>query len=113
MSDSDVVVAAPIPITVDFTFTTLLPNTSAMQTAITANLLSFFTSGTSVGKDVSQIDYESIINSTLDSGGNPVISFAVASFRRRVQSDEDSSLIPQAKLLTVRFLMVTPLFPLT
>jgi len=78
MSESDLIVAAPIAVTVDFTFTELIPNTSAMQTAITANLQSFFRSGTEVAKDISQIDYESIINSTLDSGGNPVTSFTLS-----------------------------------
>jgi uncharacterized phage protein gp47/JayE len=79
ISASDVIVSPPTEVTVDFTFTELNPNTSAMQQAITANLTSYFSSNTDLAKSVKSIDYEGIINSTLDSGGNSVQSFALSS----------------------------------
>lgn len=79
LQPSNLIVSAPTPITVDFTFSELTPNTTAMQSAIETNLKSFFQTQTEVAKDVSQIDYNSIINSTLDSGGNQVESFTLSS----------------------------------
>lgn len=78
MSGSDLFVEAPIAVVVPFTFTELTPNTTAMQTEITANLTSFFATSTSVAQDVTKLDYESVINSTLDSGGNRVESFTLS-----------------------------------
>lgn len=75
----NVIVNAPTANTVDFTFTALSPNTTAMQTAITASLESFFASGTNVAEDLTEDTYKSIIKSTQDSGGNTVDSFTLSS----------------------------------
>lgn len=79
MSPTDIIVDAPTPVTVDFTFTELTPNSVAMQSAITESLKSYFLSNTDVNKTVRQIDYNSIINSVIDTGGNPVESFTLSS----------------------------------
>ena len=78
LSNADLIVSAPTAVPVAFTFTALSPNTTAMQTAITNNLTNFFKSGTQVAKDVRLVELESIINSSLDSGGNPVTSFTLS-----------------------------------
>lgn len=75
---SDVLVNAPTPVTVDYTFTELTPNTESMQTAITNNLIAYHASGTELAKDLKEVDYQSIINNTLDSGGNVVESFTLS-----------------------------------
>jgi len=89
LSNADMIVKAPIGVTVPFTFSELTPNTTAMQTAITNNLTSFFSTGTSLAVDVKQIDYASIINSTLDSGGNPVVSFNLSTPTTDIAIDID------------------------
>jgi uncharacterized phage protein gp47/JayE len=65
-SDNDVIVNAPTANTVNFTFTALTPNTTTMQTAITANLTAFFRDGTTVGEDLKSFSYESAIFQTVD-----------------------------------------------
>jgi hypothetical protein len=75
---SDVLVNAPTPVIVDYTFTELTPNTESMQTAITNNLIAYHASGTELAKDLKEVDYQSIINNTLDSGGNTVESFTLS-----------------------------------
>lgn len=65
-SVNDMIVNAPVANTVNFTFTVLTPNTSTMQTAITANLAQLFEEGTSVGNDLKSFSYESAIFQTVD-----------------------------------------------
>jgi len=77
-ADFDVIVSAPTPVTVDFTFNTLDPNTSGMQAAVQTNLDQFFREGTVVGQDITRIDYESVIINTIDTAtGEKVQSFSL------------------------------------
>lgn len=76
----DFIIKAPTAVTVDFTFTSLYPNTSTMQAAITANLEALFKEGTSVGTDLKQFAFNSTIYQTIDSEtGDVVTDFTLSS----------------------------------
>ncbi len=60
------VVAAPTPITVDFVFTTIEPNTVTMRESITANLQLLFSERTNVSQDLTPDDYRCAIAGTVD-----------------------------------------------
>lgn len=77
-SDIDVIVLAPVANTVVFTFTALTPNTTAMQSAITANLTALFEEGTAVGQDLKAFSYESVIFQTVDADGAIVTDFTLS-----------------------------------
>jgi len=78
ISETDVIVAAPIPVTTDFTFIAINPNTQSMRDATTATLENFFASGTSVAQDITELDYQSLIINTVDSTGQKLISFTLS-----------------------------------
>lgn len=63
---ADVLVAAPTPVSTDFTFTAISPNTEAMKTAVEQNLVAFFAERTDVGADVVEEAYISAIFNTID-----------------------------------------------
>ena len=66
-----VLVLSPQAYNVDFTFTSLSPNTTAMKQAITDRLTDYFRSvEVSLGKDISADTYKNIIFSTIDNQGN-------------------------------------------
>lgn len=73
-ADDDVIVNAPTASTINFTFTSLTPNTSTMQTEITANLTAFFEEGTIVGEDLKAFSYESVIFNTVDSETGDILT---------------------------------------
>ncbi len=83
-ADADVIVLAPTGVSVDFTFTALSPNTSTMQTAVSANLAQFFDERTEVGVDVDEDAYRSAIFNTVD----PVTGDLVSSFALSVPSGD-------------------------
>lgn len=62
----DVIVLAPIPVTVNFTFTVIDPDTDSMLTAVTENLKQFFYDYPQVGEAIPQVAYESTIWQTID-----------------------------------------------
>jgi len=71
MSDSAVYLLAPTAVTVDFTFSSLSPNTENMQKAITNSLTDFFKSDQIIlSQDVLENEYSNAIFNTLDSNGN-------------------------------------------
>ncbi len=77
--NSDVIVAAPTAVPTNFTFTDLTPNTSTMQTAITANLQQFFSDQTQVGVDIDEDTYRAAIATTVDTAtGGTVQSFTLS-----------------------------------
>lgn len=77
--DDDVIVLAPTAVPVDFTFTALSPNTTTMQDAINANLRQLFDEDTSVGQDLLEDAYRSIIFNTIDTQtGDKVESFTLS-----------------------------------
>lgn len=73
-ANADLIVSAPTPVNVNFVFTLLAPNTSTMQTAVTANLAQLFQESTSVGQPLKQFSYESAIFQTVDSETGDVVS---------------------------------------
>jgi len=76
-ADVDVIITAPTAKTVNFNFSSLSPNTTAMQTAINANLGVYFTEDTDVGVDVEEDAYRSAIFNTVDDSGARVASFVL------------------------------------
>lgn len=78
VSESDVIVNAPTPISQAFTFTALSPNTAAMQTAIRANLDAFFREQVDVGVAVLSYAYDSVIWQTVDETGALVVNFTLS-----------------------------------
>jgi len=74
--DNDLFVLAPVAITTDFTFSSLTPNTSTMQTAVVNNLKAFYAENTTVGINIDQDAYRSAIFNTVDTEtGDVVITF--------------------------------------
>lgn len=74
--DQDVIVRAPTAVPVDFTFTALSPNSVSMQAAIVENLKAFFRESTTVGSDLLEDAYRSVIYRTID----PETGISVRSF---------------------------------
>jgi uncharacterized phage protein gp47/JayE len=79
VAEADVIVAAPVALPVDFTFSTLTPNTSSMQAAVTANLESLFRNDTIVSENLQAVAYESAIFQTIDpNNGAPLSAFTLS-----------------------------------
>lgn len=69
--DSYVVVSGPTAVPVDFTFTALSPDTTAMRTAITTTLTDYFKSDSvNEGTDIVANEYNSLIYGVVDADGN-------------------------------------------
>ena len=78
-STSDLIVAAPTAVPTAFTFSALSPNTSTMQTAITASLNQFFDEETEVGVNIDQDKYRAAIINTIDTEtGDTVSTFTLS-----------------------------------
>ena len=78
IDDADVIVASPTPVSVDFTFTALSPNTTTMQDAIRANLTALMRAAGS-GDNVTQDSYRAAIQRTVDrESGDTVSSFTLS-----------------------------------
>ena len=73
-AESDVIVLAPTPKTVNFAFSSLDPNTSTMQSAVNASLDAYFEDRTEVGKDLTENEYKSAIQNTIDQETNTFLS---------------------------------------
>lgn len=77
--DDDVIVLAPTPVSVNFSFSTLTPNTSSMRAAIEANLAQFFAESVTVGTNVDQDAYRAAIFNTTDTEtGQQVQTFTLS-----------------------------------
>lgn len=63
---ADVIVLSPTPVVVDFTFSALNPNTSTMQSSITANLSQFFAEEATIAVDAYREAYRAAIFNTVD-----------------------------------------------
>ncbi len=78
-SSDDVFVLAPIAVNQSFTFTALSPNTTSMQTAVTASLEQFFEEQTTVGVSIDEDKYRAAIANTVDTTvGVPIASFTLS-----------------------------------
>lgn len=75
----DVFVLAPTPVTVDFTFTAISPNTASMREAVEQNLISFFQDDVTFEEDITEDKYRSAIINTIDpETGDSVSSFTLS-----------------------------------
>lgn len=76
----DLIVAAPTPRIVNFTFNSIAPNTSTMKTAIESNLRALFIDEATLGGDIIEVFYTSTIFQTIDPvTGEKVTDFDLAS----------------------------------
>jgi len=78
MAQENVIVLAATPVLVDFTFASIDPDTPSMREAITQSLQSFFVQGTAIAEDVLKLSYDSVLISTIDSGGNRLNNFSLS-----------------------------------
>lgn len=76
MRDEDVIVNSPTPVPVDFVFTSLTPNSQAMQDAIDESLRQLFLDDTEVSQDLSENSYKAAITRTT----NPLTGDFVGAF---------------------------------
>ena len=80
MNNDDVIVSAPTAIPIAITFSSLSPNTTAMQTALTSSLTDFFKISNNVGENVKLTDLNAIISQTIDGNGNvPIYTLSLPS----------------------------------
>jgi uncharacterized phage protein gp47/JayE len=78
-SDADVIVAAPVAVTQNFTFSAISPSTASMKQAVRDTLTEFFRTQPQVGVNVAQDAYRSAIFNTRDPvTGSPVTSFTLS-----------------------------------
>lgn len=79
-ADADVIVSAPSAVTVNFTFTSLTPDTAELRTAISASLAQFFSEIPEVGVNLDEDAYRSAIFSSVGlSSGAGLTSFVISS----------------------------------
>ncbi len=78
-STNDLFVNAPTPITINFTFTSITPSTTEMQTAIEDSLKAFFEDTVDLGENITEIEYNSAIINTIDETGTKLTSFTLSS----------------------------------
>lgn len=78
LPDSSILIAAPNIIIVDFVFTSISPNTTAMATAIINSLTFFFNNYPQVGESLQEIDYLSAIKNTIDETGATLTTFTLS-----------------------------------
>jgi uncharacterized phage protein gp47/JayE len=77
---ADLIVAAPTAVPVSFTFSGLTPNTATMQTAIEDSLDQLFGEAISVGEDLTEDAYRSVVYNTIDTvTGDRLQSFILSS----------------------------------
>ncbi len=75
----DNIVKAPDPVTVDYAFTELEPNTATMRDAVEQNIEQFHEEQTTVGVNVDEDAYRAAIKNTVDPAtGDIVVSFALS-----------------------------------
>lgn len=80
MSQDDVIVFAPTAVPIAITFSSLSPNTTAMQTAINNSLIDFFKLSNNIGENVKLADLNGVISGTIDSSGNvPIYTLSAPS----------------------------------
>lgn len=79
-AEDDVIVLAPTPVPAAFVFTSLVPNTSTMQAAITNSLKALLLDEGVVSEPVTEDQYRAAIVQTVDpANGDRVVSFALSS----------------------------------
>jgi uncharacterized phage protein gp47/JayE len=80
MSSNDIIVEAPIANAVNFSFSALSPNTTAMQSAITSSLYDYFRTSNNVGQADKLADLNGVISQVIDStGASPIYTLSAPS----------------------------------
>ena len=80
MNDDDVIVFAPTAVPIAITFTSLSPNTTTMQTAITNALTDFFKISNNIGQNIKLADLNGLLSQTIDTTGNvPIYTLSAPS----------------------------------
>lgn len=77
MDPDSLIVTAPSPISSNFTFTALSPNTEAMQAAVRATLEAFFEDQAEIGVSISEDTFKAAIAQT-SAGNAPLVSFTLS-----------------------------------
>jgi len=73
------IVAAPVAVPTDFTFSAITPDNQSMRDAVTANLQQFFDEQTQVGASIEEDAYRAAIQNTVDpSNGAELSSFTLS-----------------------------------
>lgn len=77
-SDASVFVFAPTPLIVNFTFSSLTPNTSTMLAGVTASLDQFFAENTVVSVNIDEDAYRAAIATAVSTTGETVSTFTLS-----------------------------------
>ena len=78
-AESSVIVQAPTPVTTNYIFTALSPDSATMRDAITANLAAFYADEVDFGVNISEDKYRAAIINTVDpSTGDTLESFTLS-----------------------------------
>ena len=79
-AESDVVVQAPTPVTTDYIFTSISPDTNTMRTAVEGQIKAFYQDSVQVGTDITESSYIGSIANTVDfQTGDILESFSLTS----------------------------------
>lgn len=79
-SVNSVIVDAPTPVTVNFAFSSISPDTTSMRTAIENSLNQFFSEDTNVNESITEDVYRAVIQNTVDTvTGERLSSFSISS----------------------------------
>lgn len=77
--ESDVFVTAPTPVSTDYTFTSISPDTATMRTAIENNLSAFYEDEVTFETDITEDKYRAAIINTIDPDtGDTLTAFALS-----------------------------------
>jgi uncharacterized phage protein gp47/JayE len=77
MTDTDIIVQAPVANPLNFIFSALSPNTSTMQSAITSALSDFFGTSNNVGQADKLSEINGVISQVIDStGASPIYTLS-------------------------------------
>ena len=79
VTSTDVIVSAPVAVPVDFVFSSILPNTQPMRTAIENSLVALFSEQVNVGEALQSHAYIAAIWQTVDATGALVLDFDLSS----------------------------------
>jgi uncharacterized phage protein gp47/JayE len=80
MSEDDIIVFSPTAVPVTVTFSSLSPNTTAMQTALNSSLTDFFKISNNIGDNITLASLNGLISRTIDSAGNvPIYTLSAPS----------------------------------
>ncbi len=89
LPEADVIVLAPTPVSVDFIFNSMVPNTASMQDAVQATLQLFFTETATLSTNIDAIAYNSAIFNTVDpTTGDKITTFDLGTPMGNILIDE-------------------------